>query len=630
MTSAGSRLCCRSLIMLNPTVSGQRGLASSHFRSGASAAASASASSQNPYQILGVKTSADTKEIKEAFFAKSKENHPDLNPDNPEESAIRFQEIVEAYEILCDAEKKERLDAALRKRPTAFKGQHQHEQPMDWRNVLRKDVAMDDAGPRKVDVDMSLEAMKRRWSLYKKHWEGEEQRLKDLEELKTAFRIQLDERRRMFEHLTPEEQVQFKESIRTFRHPKFSKGTTQVIFTDQENRERHLNDNLRMKKKKPAAAASAAAEKAGGEGKSLFSWLFSRFLQTIHSDPDRLIHLNKSDDETGSSSNSSSSCSSDKRQTTVSCDDTPGYTTTSQRKKSFANGYTSSCSMNNNNNSNNNNANRQQRTAENQQKRQYSTLMTSGGGGDVTKDNKAKEDFDPYEYMEKLRSADDGQQQLLPAIAPRPKEGELLMAEERNPMVAGLCRNTDFERETDRVAVAVDKVARRHQKLQLACFKADFDPRITYDDDKPDFVEHKTYFEDELNPLRSVKAEIGTQKAVKDVGAAELVTEALKSFMDQIKPKNFLTDGGEKALRQGQRFRSELSINFKFFVALMAFLTATTATYFLLDGGYVQFSSPSDEFMQQAIEQQSSQMMSQQQQNKVSDAARQNRDRDEH
>lgn len=36
------------------------------------------------YKILGIKRSANEKEIKKAFKKKSLENHPDKNPDDPD------------------------------------------------------------------------------------------------------------------------------------------------------------------------------------------------------------------------------------------------------------------------------------------------------------------------------------------------------------------------------------------------------------------------------------------------------------------------------------------------------------------------------------------------------------------
>ncbi len=42
--------------------------------------------------------SADQTAIKEAFFKRSKEIHPDLHPDDPE-AVNRFQQLAAAYEV---------------------------------------------------------------------------------------------------------------------------------------------------------------------------------------------------------------------------------------------------------------------------------------------------------------------------------------------------------------------------------------------------------------------------------------------------------------------------------------------------------------------------------------------------
>ena len=59
-------------------------------------------------------TDADQKAIKDAFIQKSKENHPDTNPDDPEGAAHRFQSVVAAYEVLSDADQKRSVDESLR------------------------------------------------------------------------------------------------------------------------------------------------------------------------------------------------------------------------------------------------------------------------------------------------------------------------------------------------------------------------------------------------------------------------------------------------------------------------------------------------------------------------------------
>ena len=60
------------------------------------------------YKILGVPKSADDKAIKTAYRRLARKHHPDVA--KSKESAARFQEIAEAYEVLGDAEKRKRYD----------------------------------------------------------------------------------------------------------------------------------------------------------------------------------------------------------------------------------------------------------------------------------------------------------------------------------------------------------------------------------------------------------------------------------------------------------------------------------------------------------------------------------------
>jgi len=58
------------------------------------------------YNILGVSRDASPDEIKKAYRKKSKQYHPDVNPDGGD----KFKDIAEAYETLGDANKKGQYD----------------------------------------------------------------------------------------------------------------------------------------------------------------------------------------------------------------------------------------------------------------------------------------------------------------------------------------------------------------------------------------------------------------------------------------------------------------------------------------------------------------------------------------
>src|SRR5258705_9936009 len=60
------------------------------------------------YKILGVPKTADDKAIKTAYRRLARKHHPDVA--KGKESAARFQEVSEAYEVLSDAEKRKRYD----------------------------------------------------------------------------------------------------------------------------------------------------------------------------------------------------------------------------------------------------------------------------------------------------------------------------------------------------------------------------------------------------------------------------------------------------------------------------------------------------------------------------------------
>ncbi|MGE3334311.1 MAG: DnaJ C-terminal domain-containing protein [Rhodospirillaceae bacterium] len=64
---------------------------------------------KNPYEVLGVASSASDDEIQKAFRRLAKKSHPDLHPGD-KKAEDRFKELNAAYDILGDAAKRARFD----------------------------------------------------------------------------------------------------------------------------------------------------------------------------------------------------------------------------------------------------------------------------------------------------------------------------------------------------------------------------------------------------------------------------------------------------------------------------------------------------------------------------------------
>src|SRR5574344_321299 len=66
-------------------------------------------SKRDNYEVQEVPTSAAAEEIKKAYRKKAIQFHPDKNPGD-KEAEEKFKEAAEAYEVLSNAEKKQRYD----------------------------------------------------------------------------------------------------------------------------------------------------------------------------------------------------------------------------------------------------------------------------------------------------------------------------------------------------------------------------------------------------------------------------------------------------------------------------------------------------------------------------------------
>jgi curved DNA-binding protein CbpA len=64
------------------------------------------------YDLLGALPGDDAEGLRTAFRKAAKATHPDINPDNPD-AALRFRELVRAYDILTDTEQRATYDQLL-------------------------------------------------------------------------------------------------------------------------------------------------------------------------------------------------------------------------------------------------------------------------------------------------------------------------------------------------------------------------------------------------------------------------------------------------------------------------------------------------------------------------------------
>jgi len=92
------------------------------------------------YEVLGLTPNATTKEIKEAYYEKSKQFHPDVNP-SPD-AAKKFQQVTSAYGVLSNERDRSDYDYSR-----GYKGSskaHQYQQPpQQYYKTEEPDFTMD-------------------------------------------------------------------------------------------------------------------------------------------------------------------------------------------------------------------------------------------------------------------------------------------------------------------------------------------------------------------------------------------------------------------------------------------------------------------------------------------------------
>lgn len=79
---------------------------------------------KDPYEVLGVASSASAADIQKAYRKLAKKLHPDLNPGD-KRAEEKFKEVAAAYDLLSDTEKRKRFDSGEIDATGAERPQHQ-------------------------------------------------------------------------------------------------------------------------------------------------------------------------------------------------------------------------------------------------------------------------------------------------------------------------------------------------------------------------------------------------------------------------------------------------------------------------------------------------------------------------
>jgi curved DNA-binding protein CbpA len=93
------------------------------------------------YDLLGARPDDDAEGLRNAFRKAAKANHPDLHAGDPDAS-IRFRQIVEAYDILRDAEQRAEYDRLLKFERERFRRKLKHTVSYLVHNIVSDAIAV--------------------------------------------------------------------------------------------------------------------------------------------------------------------------------------------------------------------------------------------------------------------------------------------------------------------------------------------------------------------------------------------------------------------------------------------------------------------------------------------------------
>jgi curved DNA-binding protein CbpA len=94
------------------------------------------------YEVLGVDPQASAQEVRRAFRLLVLKAHPDKNPDRSEWSERRIREILRAYDVIGDAERRRRFDVEHRARARGRSGAARPVEPFYFKRSDPKALAL--------------------------------------------------------------------------------------------------------------------------------------------------------------------------------------------------------------------------------------------------------------------------------------------------------------------------------------------------------------------------------------------------------------------------------------------------------------------------------------------------------